>query len=178
MRKESGNGSPCRPDFPKGLIVLKINTQQLQHTHTVTFGARRRSPVRGSTFSGEAKDSVNFSFFILLHKRAKPIHPPYISILPPTYPPIPPPPPLCDAVGGAFCYLVLRMQNPCRRQAIIITLGANATTCRRQAICILVSIPPPTHPPIHCGRRRRRRTSPRVFASIEYSILYNTPKAY
>jgi hypothetical protein len=29
-------------------------------------------------FSGEAKDSVIFSFFILLHKRAKPIHPPYI----------------------------------------------------------------------------------------------------
>jgi hypothetical protein len=25
---------------------------------------------------------------------------------------IPPPPPLCDAVGGAFYYLVLRMQNP------------------------------------------------------------------
>ena len=53
---------------------------------------------------------------------------------------IPPPPPLCDAVGGAFYYLVLRMQNPCRRQAIIITLGANATTCRRQAIYILASI--------------------------------------
>ena len=35
---------------------------------------------------------ANFSFFILLHKRAKPIHP-LISILPPTYPPIPPPPP-------------------------------------------------------------------------------------
>ncbi len=34
---------------------------------------------------------ANFSFFILLHKRAKPIQPPYI-ILPPTYPPIPPPP--------------------------------------------------------------------------------------
>ena len=33
-------------------------------------------------------------------------------------------------------HLVLRMQNPCRRQAII-TLGANATTCRRQAILIL-----------------------------------------
>ena len=31
------------------------------------------------------------------------------------------------------------MQNPCRRQAIT-TLGANATTCRRQAIYILVSI--------------------------------------
>ena len=30
-------------------------------------------------------------------------------------------------------YLVLRMQNPCRRRAII-TLGANATTCRRQSI--------------------------------------------
>jgi hypothetical protein len=43
---------------------------------------------------------------------------------------------LCDAVGGAFYYLVLRMQNPCRRQAIIITLGANATTCRRQAIYV------------------------------------------
>jgi hypothetical protein len=28
------------------------------------------------------------------------------------------------------------MQNPCRRQAKIITLGANATTCRRQAIII------------------------------------------
>jgi hypothetical protein len=28
------------------------------------------------------------------------------------------------------------MPNPCRRQAIIITLGANATTCRRQAIYI------------------------------------------
>jgi hypothetical protein len=36
-------------------------------------------------------------------------------------------------------YLVLRMQNRCRRQAII-TLGANATTCRRQAIYILGSI--------------------------------------
>jgi hypothetical protein len=28
--------------------------------------------------SGEAKDSVNFSFFILLHKRAKPILPSYL----------------------------------------------------------------------------------------------------
>ena len=55
---------------------------------------------------------------------------------------IPLPPPLCDAVGGAFYYLVLRMQNPCRRQAIIITLGANVTTCWRQAIYILVSIHP------------------------------------
>ena len=137
MRKESGNGSPCRPDVPKGLIVLKINTQQLQHTHTVTFGARRRSPVRGSAFSGEAKDSVNFSFFILLHKRAKPIHPPYISILPPTYPPIPPPPPLCDAVGGAFCYLVLRMKNPCRRHSQYI-YGKRAIF--KKFISILVTV--------------------------------------
>ena len=31
------------------------------------------------SFSGEAKDSVNFSFFILLHKRAKTTYtPPYI----------------------------------------------------------------------------------------------------
>jgi hypothetical protein len=49
-------------------------------------------------------------------------------------------PPLCDAVGGEFYYLVLRMQNPCRRQALI-TLGANATTCRRQPnMYMLVSI--------------------------------------
>jgi hypothetical protein len=38
--------------------------------------------------SGEAKHSVIFPFFILLHKRAKPIHPPYL-LPPPTYPPIP-----------------------------------------------------------------------------------------
>ncbi len=95
--------------------------------------------------SGEANDSVIFPFFILLHKRAKPIHPPYIhpSAHLSTHTSAPH---LCDAVGGAFYYLVLRMQNPCRRQAIKITLGANATTCRRQAIYILVSIPPPTHP--------------------------------
>jgi hypothetical protein len=53
---------------------------------------------------------------------------------PPTHPFLHPS--LCDAVGGAFYYLVLRMPNPCRRQAIIITLGVNATTCRRQAIYI------------------------------------------
>jgi hypothetical protein len=40
------------------------------------------------SFSGEAKDSVIFSFFILLHKRAKPAPPPYL-LPPPTYPPIP-----------------------------------------------------------------------------------------
>jgi hypothetical protein len=34
--------------------------------------------IKNKSFSGEAKDSVIFSFFILLHKRAKPIHPPYI----------------------------------------------------------------------------------------------------
>jgi hypothetical protein len=27
-------------------------------------------------FSGDVNDEANFSFFILLHKRAKPIHPP------------------------------------------------------------------------------------------------------
>ena len=61
-----------------------------------------------------------------------------INFCKPTHPPIHD----CDAVGGAFYYLVLRMQNPCRRQAII-TLGANATTCRRQTIYILVSIHSP-----------------------------------
>ncbi len=43
-----------------------------------------------------------------------------------------PPPSLVCRRRRRINYLVLRMQNPCRRQAII-TLGANATTCRRQA---------------------------------------------
>jgi hypothetical protein len=33
-----------------------------------------------------------------------------------------------------------------KQHHLSITLGANATTCRRQAIYILVSIPLPTHP--------------------------------
>jgi hypothetical protein len=52
------------------------------------------------------------------------------------------------------------MQNPCRRQAIIITLRANATTCRRQAIYILISIPLPTHPPI--PRQLRQTNTPKA----------------
>ncbi len=42
-------------------------------------------------------------------------------------------PPLCpcDAVGGAFYYLVLRMQNPCWRQAIYILVR------RHNRICII-----------------------------------------
>jgi hypothetical protein len=34
--------------------------------------------IKKKSFSGEAKDSVIFSFYIFLHKRAKPIHPRYI----------------------------------------------------------------------------------------------------
>jgi hypothetical protein len=34
--------------------------------------------IKKKSFSGEAKDSVIFPFYFLLHKRAKPIHPPYI----------------------------------------------------------------------------------------------------
>jgi hypothetical protein len=73
--------------------------------------------------SGDVNDEANFSFFILLHKRAKPIHPPYLLphsarelkpytppfkdfvfikplvllLSPPTYPPIPPQPTLLSA---------------------------------------------------------------------------------
>ena len=44
--------------------------------------------LKKKSFSGEAKDSAIFPFFILLHKRAIPIHPPYL-LPPPTHPPIP-----------------------------------------------------------------------------------------
>ncbi len=93
-------------------------------------------------FSGEANDSVFFPFYLLLHKRAKPA------------------PSLVRRRRRRILLPCFANAKPCRRQAII-TLGANATTCRRQAIYILVSIPPPTHPPIP---RQRRQT--------------NTPKAY
>jgi hypothetical protein len=36
--------------------------------------------IKKKSFPGEAKNSVIFSFLILLHKRAKPIHPPYIHL--------------------------------------------------------------------------------------------------
>jgi hypothetical protein len=49
------------------LSVYKNFASQSHHKYKITF-----------FFSGEAKDSVIFSFFILLHKRAKPIHPLYI----------------------------------------------------------------------------------------------------
>jgi hypothetical protein len=110
------------------------------------------------SFSGDVNYEANFSFFILLHKRAKPIAPPYVHFSYPNLlstfanPPIRPylhPPPLCDAVGGAFYYLVLRMPNPCRRQAITITLGANETTCRRQAIYIYIVIHSSAPPSVH-----------------------------
>ena len=73
--------------------VYKFFASQSQHKYKIII-----------FFSGEANDEANFSFFVLLHKRSKHIHS-LISILPPTYPPIPPPPSLCDAVGGAFYYL-------------------------------------------------------------------------
>ena len=93
-------------------------------------------------FSGEAKDSVNFSFFILLHKRAKPILPSYLL-------------PHLRARTQTLYSPLMSMRR--RRRRILLPcfanakplpeagnnnyLGsANATTCRRQAIYILVSI--------------------------------------
>jgi hypothetical protein len=66
--------------------------------------------IKKKSFSGEAKDSVIFSFFILLHKRAKPIHPPYIypsahlstHTSHPTHPPIPPQPTFNPSVCPAM----------------------------------------------------------------------------
>jgi hypothetical protein len=57
--------------------------------------------IKKKSFSGEAKDSAIFPFFILLHKRAKPIHPPYF-LPPPTYPPIPPPSPSAHLSAHTF----------------------------------------------------------------------------
>ena len=72
------------------------------------------------------------------HPSTHSLNPPIHPFLKPTHPPKPPPPPLCDAVGGAFLlpweecdhlpeagnnYLVLQMQNPCRRQAIYIMVS-------------------------------------------------------
>ena len=60
--------------------------------------------------------------FILLNKFHKDVLAPYRHRFKHTFyinETIPPPVHDCDAVGGAFYYLVLRMQNPCRRQSII-----------------------------------------------------------
>jgi hypothetical protein len=56
---------------PKPLVVIS-------RAFFLFFPCNHIINIKKNSFSGEAKDSVNFSFFILLHKRAKPIHPPYI----------------------------------------------------------------------------------------------------
>jgi hypothetical protein len=62
------------------------------------------------SFSGEVTDSGIFPFFFYFIRELNP-HPPLALSLRP---------PICPYLS--------------RRQAIIITLGANETTCRRQAI--------------------------------------------
>ncbi len=62
----------------------------LLHNHFITENFLKKK-------SGDVNDEANFSLFILLHKRAKPILPPPRANSnpyphpPPTHPPIPPP---------------------------------------------------------------------------------------
>jgi hypothetical protein len=56
----------------KAIITVVISgpfLKNLLHNHSINIKKK-------ISFSGEANDEANFSFFILLHKRAKPIHPP------------------------------------------------------------------------------------------------------
>jgi hypothetical protein len=67
------------------VVVTGPFIKNLLHNHFITeFFFKKKS--------GEANDEANFSFIILLHKRAKPALPPYLLPLP-TYPPIPQPSP-------------------------------------------------------------------------------------
>ena len=55
-----------------GLLISGPFIKNLLHNHSVIY------KIIIFFFPGEAEDSVIFSFFILLHKRAKPILPPYL----------------------------------------------------------------------------------------------------
>jgi hypothetical protein len=88
--------------------------------------------------SGDVNDEANFSFFILLHKRAKPILPSYLL-------------PHLRArtqTNTSTPSLVRR-----RRRRILLPCFANAKPLPE-------AHPQTIPPPIDCGRRRRRRTSP------------------
>jgi hypothetical protein len=120
--------------------------------------------------SGEAKDSVIFCFFILLHKRAKPIQPPYIH----------PSAHLSTHTSTPLPYATPRVEDSIKpldfRRRILLPCFANAKPLPEAgnnnylgSECdhlpeegnIYISIHSSAHhPPIHCGRRRRRRTSP------------------
>jgi hypothetical protein len=58
-----------RSSLGLGVVVTGPFIKNLLHNHTINIKKQ-------NSFSGEAKDSAIFPFFILLHKRAKPIHPP------------------------------------------------------------------------------------------------------
>jgi len=72
-------------DNMPAVVVTGQFKKKLLHNHFMTnFFLKKKS--------GDVNAEANFSFFILLHKRAKPIHPAYLLPLP-TYPPIPHTPP-------------------------------------------------------------------------------------
>jgi hypothetical protein len=125
--------------------VYKFFASQSQHKYKIIF-----------FFSGEANDEANFSFFILLLKRAKPAISPYIH---------PSGPSLCPFLRSFMIAPTAHLLPLIAPTAHFITLGANATTCQRQAIHILASIP--LHIPLPIPQPippQRRQT--------------NTPKAY
>jgi hypothetical protein len=105
--------------------------------------------------SGEAKDSVNFSFFILLHKRTKPILPSYLL------------PHLRARTQTLMSMRRLRRRIllPCFANAKPLPEAGNnylGSECDHlpEAGNMYIGIHPQTiPPPIDCGRRRRRRTS-------------------
>jgi hypothetical protein len=53
------------------VVVTAPFIKILLHNHFITEKNLKKK-------SGDVNDEANFSLFILLHKRAKPIHPPYL----------------------------------------------------------------------------------------------------
>jgi len=115
--------SPVRPNHRPALSRvrdLKPIPPLVQHTSR-DYPLHHKYNNNNFLLPAKQKTAQFLAFLFCFTRELNLYTPVYPPIPPPTpHPPIPPPPPLCDAVGGAFYYLVLRMQNPCRRQAIII----------------------------------------------------------
>jgi len=65
------------------VVMVRPFSLFLLHNHFITDFFFKKNPAKHNT---KYKDSAIFAFYFLLHKRAKPILPPY-----PLPPPIPPP---------------------------------------------------------------------------------------
>jgi hypothetical protein len=76
LRGTGARNGPAKVAHPialgvTGVVVTGPFLNFLLHNHFITEKFYKKK-------SGEAKDSANFSFFILLHKRAKPMLPPCV----------------------------------------------------------------------------------------------------